>query len=202
MNISAIPDDSKVILIGEQTVGKTTISNQLSNQLTNQGPSSNYNATVGASFISKDMETKCGNITLHIWDTAGQERYRSLIPLYARNSVAAIVVFDCTRRETYDDIYETWVNQALNNTDKKIQIYIVANKIDQTPTFDLSIPEAEAKEHGYKFFKVSAFQHDTVEALFREVAEDIAEIVNEAQQDTLPQEADRATISHEDSKCC
>ena len=198
MNISAIPDDSKVILIGEQAVGKTTISNQLSNQQL----APHYNPTVGASFISKDMDTKCGNITLHIWDTAGQERYRSLIPLYARNSVAAIVVFDSTRKETYDCIYDTWVNQALQNADKKIQIYIVANKIDQEPAFDLKVPEAEAQEHGYKFFRVSAFQHDTVEALFKEVVEDIAEIVNEAKQENFSQEADRATISHEGSKCC
>uniref|UniRef100_A0A1X7TC33 Uncharacterized protein n=1 Tax=Amphimedon queenslandica TaxID=400682 RepID=A0A1X7TC33_AMPQE len=49
-----------------------------------------------ASFMSKSLTVDNSTIKFQVWDTAGQERYRSLLPMYYRNAVAAIVVYDTT----------------------------------------------------------------------------------------------------------
>ena len=83
-------NEHKVIIVGDSAVGKTSIIMRFHRNAFFP----DHQATVGASFISKTIETKHGNVVLNTWDTAGQEKYRSLVPMYSRNASAAIVVFD------------------------------------------------------------------------------------------------------------
>lgn len=50
-----------------------------------------------AAFLTKVCSTEDREIKFEIWDTAGQERFHSLAPMYYRNALAAIVVFDVTK---------------------------------------------------------------------------------------------------------
>jgi len=82
----------KLVFIGDQSVGKTSIINRYVNDeynMTNQ-------PTVGIDFVSKTIQMENKAIRLQLWDTAGQERFRSLIPGYLRDSHAIILVFDLT----------------------------------------------------------------------------------------------------------
>lgn len=47
-------------------------------------------------------------LQLDVWDTAGQERYRTLAPLYYRNAVGAVIVFDITSRTSFESC-AAWV---------------------------------------------------------------------------------------------
>ena len=76
----------KIVLLGDTTVGKTSI---VCRYYYDKFIDS-HETTIGASFFSKEIN----NINLHIWDVAGQERYKSLTPIYYRNSYAAFFVFD------------------------------------------------------------------------------------------------------------
>lgn len=40
------------------------------------------------------MAVNEATIKFEIWDTGGQERYPSLVPMYYRRAIAAIVVYD------------------------------------------------------------------------------------------------------------
>ena len=66
---------------------------------------------------------------LELWDTNGQERYRSLAPLYYRGAQAAVVVFDVTERQTFDDA-NSWVKELRHFAGADMVIALVGNKVD------------------------------------------------------------------------
>ena len=170
MYIKTLPDESKVILVGKQGVGKTCISDQFNSGRINP----NLSQTIGASFIAKAIPTKNGPITMHVWDTAGQERYRSLIPLYARNSIVALLVFDVTDVDSYNQLFSIWIDEINKNADPNCIIYLVANKIDLPPQFNIDDCEKEAKKKNFRFKRISALDNESVNGLFQDVAETIS----------------------------
>ena len=118
----------KIALIGDASTGKTSLSRCFIN-----GPLKNevnYQITVGLDFFTKIIE--CGNylIKLQLWDTAGQERYQSLTSGYLKGVHGCIIVFDVTKRNTFEKI-KSWINlfSEFNNYNKNI--IIVGNKIDK-----------------------------------------------------------------------
>lgn len=91
------------------------------------------------------------DVKLNIWDTAGQESYRSLARIYYRDSQAAIIVFDITNKNSFDDV-DFWINE-LRSLQDKCSIFIVGNKrdlveppTDQNATSDEKENESENKE--------------------------------------------------------
>jgi Ras-related protein Rab-6A len=115
----------KTVFLGRFSGGKTSIIMQY----TQDEFSINYSPTIVANFHSKDITFGETEVTLHIWDTAGQEIYRSLAPQSLRNSHIAIIVFDLTSRESFDDI-NFWIDQIRNNTRELPYIHICGNKSD------------------------------------------------------------------------
>merc|ERR1739848_359880 len=89
----------KVIILGDSSVGKTSLMNMYVNRKFNN----QYKATIGADFLTKEvMVTHNGDqrlITMHIWDTAGQERFQSLGVAFYRGADACILVFDSRARK-------------------------------------------------------------------------------------------------------
>ncbi|OHS93850.1 Ras-related protein Rab-5B [Tritrichomonas foetus] len=162
--------ESKVILVGEPSVGKTSIIQQYHNRVFE----SDAESTVGASFVSKSVKTDKGDVQLHIWDTAGQERYRSLIPMYSRNACAAILVVDIQNMASFET-KDTWINILKSNCLPSCKIYIVANKIDLEPTIPLDELGRWAMTEEYTFFKTSAKDYNSVEIVFQKIAIDILE---------------------------
>ena len=103
----------KVVLIGESGVGKTSI---ISRYITNTF-SSVLTATPGASFTTKTIYLKeyKRSIKFEIWDTAGQEKYRALAKVFYKNAAVCILVYDITRRKSFDELKEYWINEIKSN---------------------------------------------------------------------------------------
>lgn len=107
----------KVVMLGEAGVGKTSIINRyISNSFNPQNMS-----TSGASYVSKTMyfEGSDKNIKFDIWDTAGQEKFRSLTKIFYKETNVAVLVYDITRKESYDEIVNYWFNQIKEHSPKK-----------------------------------------------------------------------------------
>ena len=68
-------------------------------------------------------------VRLQLWDTAGQERFRSLIPSYINDSQVAVVVYDITSKQSFENV-TSWIEQARNIRGEDVTIIIVGNKID------------------------------------------------------------------------
>jgi small GTP-binding protein len=159
--------DTKVILVGDASVGKTSLLLQFTVSACSDSPDS----TIGAEFVAKPVGTSHGPVNLHMWDTAGQERYRSLIPLYSRNASAVVLVVDVSNKISFESI-ESWHAMLKEKCPPSAKIYVVANKIDLTPEFPVDELEKWAHGHRFPFFKSCAMWHETVDPIFKQVAED------------------------------
>ena len=109
----------KVVLLGESGVGKTCIIARFINNTFEE----NLISTTGASYAGKTMtfdEFGGKSIKFEIWDTAGQEKYRSLTKIFYKDAGAAILVYDITRKESYEEIKKYWINQIKDFAPKNI----------------------------------------------------------------------------------
>ena len=109
----------KVVLLGESGVGKTCIIARFINNTFEE----NLISTTGASYAGKTMifdEFGGKSIKFEIWDTAGQEKYRSLTKIFYKDAGAAILVYDITRKESFEEIQKYWINQIKEFAPKNI----------------------------------------------------------------------------------
>ncbi len=116
----AIP--CKIVLIGESGVGKTSIiSRYISNTF-----SSVLMATPGANFTTKTIYLKeqKQSIKFEIWDTAGQEKYRSLAKVFYKNAAVCILVYDITRRVSFEQLKEYWITELKANSSPNVSKFI------------------------------------------------------------------------------
>ena len=106
----------KVVMLGESGVGKTCIINRYINGTFN--PESM--TTSGASYASKTMyfESYEKNMKFDIWDTAGQEKFRSLTKIFYKETSVAILVYDVTRKESYNEVKNYWYHQIKDHSPK------------------------------------------------------------------------------------
>jgi Ras-related protein Rab-5C len=115
----------KVVLIGESGVGKTSIIHRYINNVFNPGTSS----TGGANFTTKRMkfEEEKNTIKFEIWDTAGQERFRSLAKVFYKNAAICVLVYDITRKETFEELEKFWVEEIKNSVSSEVYKFLFYN---------------------------------------------------------------------------
>ena len=111
------PLQCKVVLIGEESVGKTSIINRY----ISDNFRSSLSPTSGASFTTKTVFIKdyIQSIKFEIWDTAGQEKYRLLARVFYKNADAIILIYDITERKSFEEIKNYWINEIKANISKK-----------------------------------------------------------------------------------
>lgn len=178
--------DTKTILIGDPSVGKTSIINKYIYHTFNVL----CDSTIGASFFTKVVNTSHGDVNLFIWDTAGQERYRSLIPMYSRNATAAIIVIDVSSKGGIASLNQ-WFQLIADSCAKDVNFYIAANKCDLETKVPMDELERWADEHNAPLFLTTCKDYDTIEPLFNKIAEDIR-----------PREPLTSQIEISNTKCC
>ena len=112
----------KVVLIGESGVGKTSIINRYTHNKFNESET----ITIGASFIAKTILLKDYNqsIKFEIWDTAGQEKYRSLAKVFYKNAAVCVLVYDITRKNSFEALKNYWINEIKANGHPNLSKYL------------------------------------------------------------------------------
>ncbi|XP_041807978.1 ras-related protein Rab-6A isoform X1 [Chelmon rostratus] len=157
----------KLVFLGEQSVGKTS----LITRFMYDSFDNTYQATIGIDFLSKTMYLEDRTIRLQLWDTAGQERFRSLIPSYIRDSAAAVVVYDITNVNSFQQTTK-WIDDVRTERGSDVIIMLVGNKTDLADKRQVSIEEGErkARELNVMFIETSAKAGYNVKQLFRRVA--------------------------------
>ena len=159
----------KIVLIGEASVGKTSIIYQFIDKIFQE----DLQSTIGGTFNSKSI--KCNNnktLNLEIWDTAGQERYRCVTKMFYKEADVAILVYDITSKSSFEELKNYWVEQVLEASPKNIILVIVANKSDLID--NEQVDEEEARNYAKKvkadFFVISAKENNSVNELFKSIA--------------------------------
>ncbi|CAO3681370.1 unnamed protein product [Umbelopsis vinacea] len=156
----------KLVFLGEQSVGKTSLITRFMYDTFDN----TYQATIGIDFLSKTMYLEDRTVRLQLWDTAGQERFRSLIPSYIRDSSVCIIVYDITNRNSFMNTTK-WIDDVRAERGNDVIIVLVGNKTDLNDRRQVSIEEGEKKSREYNvmFIETSAKAGHNVKALFRKV---------------------------------
>jgi Ras-related protein Rab-2A len=113
-------------------------------------------------------------IKLQIWDTAGQESFRSITQSYYRGAAGALLVYDITRRETFNHLTR-WLEEARHNANSDMVVMLIGNKSDLEHRRAVSTKEGEefALENGLIFMETSAKTALNVERAFIQTAHQI-----------------------------
>ena len=112
----------------------------------------------------KAARNDCTNAKVQIWDTAGQESFRSITRSYYRGSICALLVYDITRRQTFDNLVR-WLNDMRDNAYSKMIILLIGNKSDLKFEREVSTEEGQefADKHNLIFYETSAKTAHNVE---------------------------------------
>ncbi|CAL5348652.1 unnamed protein product [Camellia sinensis] len=175
----------KVIVLGDSGVGKTSLMNQYVHKKFSQ----QYKATIGADFVTKELQIDDRLVTLQIWDTAGQERFQSLGVAFYRGADCCVLVYDVNVMKSFDTLnnwHEEFLKQA-NPPDPKIfPFMLLGNKIDIDGGSSRVVSEKKAREWcaskgNIPYFETSAKEDINVDAAFLSITK--TALVNEHEQD-------------------
>uniref|UniRef100_A0A7S2HPM2 Uncharacterized protein n=1 Tax=Zooxanthella nutricula TaxID=1333877 RepID=A0A7S2HPM2_9DINO len=162
----------KVIILGDSGVGKTSLMNQYVNKKFN----TQYKATIGADFLTKEMTVDGRPVTLQIWDTAGQERFQSLGVAFYRGADCCVLVYDLTVQKSFDSM-ETWredfLAQAGPRDPEGFPFVVIGNKADLDTKRKVQRKQAEnwcTSKNNIPYYEASAKTAVNVEEAFEEIA--------------------------------
>ena len=168
----------KLVLIGDSGVGKSCLLLRFADDEYQE----RFNSTIGVDFrIRTAVSAEDGKqIKLQIWDTAGQESFRSITRSYYRGAAGALLVYDITRRETFNHL-TSWLDDARQHSNSNMTIMLIGNKSDVAHKRQVSREEGEefAREHGLVFLETSAKTSDNGEEAFINTASVICEKIDD-----------------------
>ena len=155
-----------IIALGNTEVGKTAY--LIRNTENKFRPSL---STVGIDMRNKKIELENGKkVNVKFYDTSGQERYRSLAPNFIKKADGIILMYDITKRESFDTI-SSWWNDILEYKEKDFPLILVGNKCDLEEERKVQKEEGEniAKEYNVKFYETSNKDGINIEESSREL---------------------------------
>ena len=109
-------------------------------------------------------------VKVQVWDTAGQERYRSITNAYYRGAEGILIVFDVTKKESFESI-QNWINEVTGYTGKDVIMVCLGNKNDLKKGIDKNEIYEFQKKTGLEIINVSAKTGDGVEEAFKHIIE-------------------------------
>ncbi|KAM0826015.1 hypothetical protein ACQ4PT_069160 [Festuca glaucescens] len=153
----------KYTIIGDPGVGKTCL--QL--QFTDRTFQTVYEATNDIEFGTRTITVDDRPVRLEIWDTAGKGVYRPIIRQYYSRTACIILVYDITRRETFNHI-AIWLDEAGEQSRADVTLLLIGNKCDLSNMRAVSYEEGQnfAKKHNLLFVEASAKTAQNVEEAF------------------------------------
>jgi len=163
----------KIIVCGAGAVGKTSLIRRFVEDKFNH----NYLLTIGLDPSNRLIEVNGTLVNLIIFDVAGQKRFQSLRDVFFRKANGALLVFDLTRPETLDELYE-WKKQIDNRLGKdKIPNILIGNKsdleemikIDYGALEDNVIPDFKP----IKYLETSAYLDQNVRETFTQLTKEV-----------------------------
>ena len=157
----------KIVILGEAAVGKTSLLNRFCEDSFNE----DYKPTLGANIIRKDVNLEEANtkIRLIMWDLAGQEKYNVIRSMYFQGCEGALLVYDVTRYNTFDNIKSRWLRDFKKYIRKEGVYVLIGNKIDLTDERVVPTEKGKALAEGINasnFIETSAKLGENIEEAF------------------------------------
>ncbi|GKV23666.1 hypothetical protein SLEP1_g33370 [Rubroshorea leprosula] len=166
----------KAVLIGDSAVGKSNLLSRFSNDEFRL----DSKPTIGVEFAYRNVKIADKIIKAQIWDTAGQERFRAITSSYYRGALGALLVYDITRRATFDNV-KKWLRELREFGNLDMVVVLVGNKCDLGQSREVDEEEGKnlAESEGLCFMETSALENLNVEAAFLQMIGKIHEITSQ-----------------------
>ena len=157
----------KIIILGSSNVGKTCILQKGFENEFNQ----NSLSTIGIDFKTKFFKFDDTKVKVNYIDTAGQEKFRAISLNYLKGTDGAVLVFDITKKETYE-LIGTWLDDIRENNKMSIGKMLIGNKADLEEEREVSKEEGEqlAQMLECKYYETSAKTGQNVNEALDEIA--------------------------------
>jgi Ras-related protein Rab-11A len=161
----------KLILLGDISVGKSSILGRYIDNSFTEDYQCTLQVETKSKIIDIDLNT---SVKMNIWDTVGQEKYRNLTRQYFRNCQGAIIVFDLTRKDSFDGV-QKWIDE-LKDFSSNIPILIAGNKSDLINEREVNEDVIENfVKNKYMYYDVSAKNGSNVSLAFDKIRTEIIE---------------------------
>ena len=194
----------KVTLIGESSVGKTSIINRYTRNAFTQ----ELESTLGANYSQKKIELHGKKIRMDLWDTAGQEKYRAIGRHFYKESYIVCLVYDISNLDSFEKLKEVWYPELKEHGEKLRILALVGNKIDKY--LEEEVKEEDAKKFANEINAInkrtSAMEGTNIEDLFTTLAEkyltDIANLVIQKDDSNIQIKSNDVKEPEKKKKCC
>ncbi|XP_028085602.1 ras-related protein Rab2BV-like [Camellia sinensis] len=165
----------KIVLTGDSGVAKSNILSRF----TRNEFCLEFKSTIGVEFATRTLQVEGKTVKAQIWDTAGQERYRAITSAYYRGAVGALLVYDITKRQTFENV-QRWLRELRDHADSNIVIMMAGNKSDLNHLRAVSDQDAQllAEKEGLSFLETSALEAPNIEKAFQTILLDIYQIIS------------------------
>ena len=142
----------KIILLGDSSVGKTSIIRRLC-----KGDfEDNLLATLSIECYNYIIKINDFIIRMQLWDTVGQELYNSIISNYYRSTDVAIFVYSVDNKKSFENI-QKWFDQMVEKNTKvennNLKCVLLGNKTDLEREISFEQGEKYANENNFLMFK-------------------------------------------------
>lgn len=155
------------IILG--TVGKTTIiTHYIKGKFIKE-----KKRTINSTISKKNLILNGNHFSLVIWDTAGEEKYHALGPIFYNGTDGAIIVYDCTNKESFNRA-EKWFQELKEICTNNPRIILVGNKIDlPNKVVDTEDGQNLARKYKANFFEISALSGNGIDVIFENITNEI-----------------------------
>ncbi|OMJ83925.1 hypothetical protein SteCoe_15085 [Stentor coeruleus] len=141
----------KFVLLGDAETGKTTFLSVLVNdRFLNE-----YEGTIGAAYMGKNIENETCRLMANFWDTSGNPRYHCLARMYYRDANACIIFYDITNSESFTNA-KSYI-QEVRDTSPNVIFFVLGNKVDLIEKRAVAFDEAKKyfTDLGISFWEIS-----------------------------------------------
>ena len=193
----------KVTLIGESSVGKTSIINRYAKGNFSQ----ELESTLGANYSQKKIVRHGKKIRLDLWDTAGQEKYRAIGRHFYKESYIVCLVYDISNQDSFDKLKSVWLPDLQQFGEKLRIVAVVGNKIDKYLEEEVKDEDAKAFAEEIQALnkRTSAMEGTNIEDLFTSLVDkyltDISGMIIEEDKIKIKKE-NHNDKNKKKKKCC
>ena len=189
-------ENYKIVIIGDQHVGKTSILSRYKYEAVETV----YSPTVGIDFLTKNVFLEDKTIRLIMWDTAGQERFKSLIPSYLKNANCIILTYDISNKASFTSI-DKWYKDSKEYVSENTLFVICGNKLDLKRSVTKEELENYSNKNSITFYmEVSALTGEGINDFFNGIVKKFCDSLSLMNTENKTEEINNEIYNDHDSK--
>lgn len=178
----------KVILIGDRSVGKTSVIQRFVKNTFENNQIATVNMDLKTKTIAIDMTTSA---ELMIWDTCGEERFKALTKQYYTNANGIMLIYNINDRSSFDNLSK-WLKDCKANSHELVELFLVGNKVDLERKVSIEEVKTFSKENEIEYKEISALTGINVQVIFENLVRKMVDRMQRDSINTIKEDNDRA----------